>query len=138
MRITADTNLLVRALTRDDVEQATLAEAALGKAEAVALSLPMLCELVWVLRRGYRLPTNEVAAMLRDLLDQEVVVANRAAAAAGLAHLEAGGDFADGVIAHEGRAFGGAVFVTFDDGAAAIERRQGHLVHVPGEANVAP
>jgi len=40
---------------------------------------------------------------------------NRPAAEAGLALLEAGGDFADGVIAHEGRWLGAEAFVSFDD-----------------------
>lgn len=130
MRITADTNLLVRALTRDDAEQAALAEAALEGAQVIALPSAMLCELVWVLRRGYRLPADEVAAALRDLLAMEEAVVDRAAAAAGLAHLEAGGDFADGVIAHQGRGLGAAVLVTFDRAAAAIERGRGHGVRV--------
>lgn len=128
----------MRALTRDHAEQAALAEAALDEARAVALPLPMLCELVWVLRRGYHLPAEAVASALHDLLDMQEVVVNRAAAAAGLVHLEAGGDFADGVIAHEGRTLGGVMLVTFDGGAADIERGRGHAVRVPGEADMAP
>ena len=51
MKITADTNVLVRAVTEDDVEQSRAAQSALRKAEIVALTIPSLCELVWVLRR---------------------------------------------------------------------------------------
>ncbi len=40
--------------------------------------------------------------MLRDLLATGNVVMNRLAVKAGLAMLEAGGDFADGIISYEG------------------------------------
>lgn len=44
---------------------------------------------------------------------------------AGLTMLEADGDFADGVIAHEGHWLGGEVFVSFDQGAINVLRQQG-------------
>jgi predicted nucleic-acid-binding protein len=44
---------------------------------------------------------------------------------AGLAQLEAGGDFADGVIAHQGQWLGGDVFVSFDRQAVGLLRGQG-------------
>jgi predicted nucleic-acid-binding protein len=39
--------------------------------------------------------------------------------------LEAGGDFADGVIAYEGNWLGGETFVSFDKSAAALLTAQG-------------
>lgn len=125
MRITADTNVLVRALMGDDPHQAALAEAALGRAALVAVPLPVLCELVWVLARGYRVPVPEIAAALRRLMEADNVAANRPAVAAGLAMLEAGGDFADGVIAFEGRWLGAEEFVSFDRRAVALAEAQG-------------
>ena len=65
MRITADTTVLVRALTGDDPRQSRLAQRALEAAEAVALPIPVLCELVWVLRRGYGIPAAEIADAIR-------------------------------------------------------------------------
>src|SRR5579862_1596885 len=56
VKITADTNILVRALTDDDAEQSPRAQAELAQAELVAIPPAALCELVWVLTRGYRLP----------------------------------------------------------------------------------
>ena len=53
MKITADTNVLVRAITGDDERQSKLAQAELAKADAIALALPALCELVWVLSQAY-------------------------------------------------------------------------------------
>jgi predicted nucleic-acid-binding protein len=52
VKITADTNLLVRAITEDDPKQYRIAQAELARAEVIALALPALCELVWVLSRG--------------------------------------------------------------------------------------
>lgn len=51
MRITADTNVLVRAVVGDDPSLAEAAMAALRGAERIAVPLPALCEFVWVLRR---------------------------------------------------------------------------------------
>jgi hypothetical protein len=42
-----------------------------------------------------------------------------------LAVLEAGGDFADGVIAHQGQWLGGDTFVSFDRQAVTLLRAQG-------------
>lgn len=53
MKITADTNVLVRAIAGDDERQSSLAQAELAKADAIALASPALCELVWVLSQAY-------------------------------------------------------------------------------------
>ena len=50
---------------------------------------------------------------------------NRPAVEAGLALLEAGGDFADGVIAYEGNWLGAEVFVSFDKKAVELLQAQG-------------
>lgn len=125
MKITADTNVLVRALVRDDEQQACAAETVLREAATIAVALPSLCELAWVLRRVYGLDPPDIARAIRALLDTANLVANRPAAEAGLAMLEAGGDFADGAIAHEGNWLGGATFVSFDRKAVALLQQQG-------------
>ena len=125
MRITADTNLLVRVLTRDDPQQAPAAEKLLREADRVAITVPALCEVVWVLTRGQGLSGAEVASGLRLLLAGSNVVFNRAVAEAGLLHLEAGGDFADGVIAMEGAFLGGEVFASFDRQAVKLLEGRG-------------
>jgi predicted nucleic-acid-binding protein len=125
MKITADTNVLVRAITGDHVRQSRIAQEELAKAETVALALPALCELVWVLTQGYRIPASEVAEAVRRLVASENVAANRPAVEAGLTMLDAGGDFADGVIAYEGRWLGAETLVTFDKRAARLLRAQG-------------
>jgi predicted nucleic-acid-binding protein len=125
MKITADANVLVRAVTSDDVRQSKVAEAELANADVVALALPALCELVWVLSQGYKIPSAEIAETIRSLVNGENVVVNRPAVEAGLALLDAGGDFADGVIAYEGNWLGAKVFVSFDKKAVKLLAAQG-------------
>jgi predicted nucleic-acid-binding protein len=114
MKITADTNVLVRAAVGDDEKQAQAAAAILSKASTVAIPTATLCEFVWVLRKLYRFDGREIVAALRALIDAANVEADGAAVEAGLAMLEAGGDFADGVMAFEGHRLGGETFVSFD------------------------
>lgn len=125
MRISADTNVLVRAAVRDDVRQARAAAKVLEGATVIAIALPCLCEFVWVLRRVYSYSSGEISAAIRALVDAGSVEMNRPAVEAGLAALEAGGDFADAVIAYEGRRLGGETFVSFDRAAVATLAAQG-------------
>jgi predicted nucleic-acid-binding protein len=120
VRITADTNVLVRAAVGEDPLQAQVAADTLANAEIVAVPLPVLCEFVWVLLCRYGRSASEIAASIRDLADSANVNLDRPAVEAGLAILEAGGDFADGVIAFEGRRLGGAVFAAFDRRAVEL------------------
>ncbi|MCE9524236.1 MAG: type II toxin-antitoxin system VapC family toxin [Alphaproteobacteria bacterium] len=125
MKITADTNVLVRAIVGDDARQSRTAQAALSNADEVALALPALCELVWVLAQGYNISSAEIAETIRRLMNGASVLVNRPAAEAGLSFLEAGGDFADGVIAFEGRWLGADVFASFDRKAVKLVEGQG-------------
>ena len=125
MKITVDTNVLVRAVVLDDERQARKAAKLLKDAEVIALPLPCLCELVWVLRRVYGFGQPEIAAALEALLNAGNVMVNRSAAEAGLAFLKQGGDFADGLIAYEGGWLGGDTFVSFDKKAVSLMQKQG-------------
>lgn len=125
MKVSVDTNVLARAVLLDDAKQGRAAADLLKAASLIAVSLPCLCELVWILRRGAKLPKEDVAMTIRDLLDAENVVMNRPAVEAGLAILDAGGDFADGVIAYEGGWLGGETFISFDKHAVELVRRSG-------------
>jgi predicted nucleic-acid-binding protein len=126
MKITVDTNLLLRVILLDDLDQAHQAEEALRSASLVAIPLPCLCEVVWVLDRSYGISRAEIALVLETLLSAPNVAINKAAVNAGMSVLKAGGDFADGVIAHEGRWLGGETFVSFDKKAVARLGEQGH------------
>jgi predicted nucleic-acid-binding protein len=119
MKVTLDTNVLVRGVVHDDEEQAKLADNLLRRAEMIAITVPCLCELVWVLRSIYGFKRSDAAAAIRALLVAGNVETNRPTVEAGLAMLDAGGDFADGVIAYEGKWMGAETFVSFDKRAVA-------------------
>lgn len=126
VKIAVDTNVLVRTVVRDDAAQYEAATGIMARAETVAIAVLSLCELVWVLRSVYRFQPSEISRAVRILLTADKVETNRPAVEAGLAMLEAGGDFADGVIAYEGGWLGGEVFVSLD--RKCVERlvAQGH------------
>ncbi|MBZ5686189.1 MAG: type II toxin-antitoxin system VapC family toxin [Acidobacteriia bacterium] len=125
MKVSADTNVLIRAAVQDDLHQARRAAKILAEADLVAVPVPVLCEFVWVLRRGYRKSATDVSDAIRRLMRSPNVVMNRTALEAGLSALDAGGDFADGVIAHEGEWLGAEEFVSFDSKAVSLLQAQG-------------
>jgi predicted nucleic-acid-binding protein len=120
VKVAVDTNVLVRAVMRDDPAQAEIAAKVLTEAELIAIALPCLCECVWVLLGVYKLRPIDTAAAIRALLAAANVDMNRPAVVAGLSALEAEGDFADGVIAYESRWLGGENFFSFDKKAVAL------------------
>ena len=125
MKITVDTNLLIRVAVQDDKGQARQASKIFQEAELIAVPLPVLCEFVWVLNRGYKKSTADISNAIRCLMNCNNVVMNQLAVESGLSIFEAGGDFADGVIAHEGNVLGAEEFVSFDKQAVSILQRQG-------------
>ncbi len=70
--ISLDTNILVRLLTNDEPQQASLALKALNQAQAdrqrIWVSVIVLCELVWVLQRLYGYDKAQVLVALGALL----------------------------------------------------------------------
>jgi len=128
VKVIADTNVLVRALVQDDPEQAKAATDLLESAELIAIPVPVLCELVWVLRRVYGFTASECATSIEVLIGSRGVAVDRQAVRAGLKLLSSGGDFADGVIAFGGRALGGEQLATFDREAARLLSAAGERV----------
>jgi predicted nucleic-acid-binding protein len=125
VRVTADTNILVRAVVADDKKQAEAAAGLLKQAELIAVTLPCLCEFVWVLRHVYQFGQESISAAIEALLSADNVAVNRPAVDAGLSMLKASGDFADGLIAYEGNWLGGDTFVSFDKRAVSLLSHQG-------------
>ena len=125
MKVAVDTNVLVRAVVRDDHAQANVAATVLTNAELIAVALPCLCEFVWVLLKVYGFQKADAAGAIRVLLAAANVEVNRPAVESGLLVLDAGGDFADGVIAYEGNWLGGETFVSFDKKAVALLAAKG-------------
>jgi predicted nucleic-acid-binding protein len=118
-------------MTGDDAVQSPIAKRELAQAERVAVTASALCELVWVLRRAYRVPPASIAAEIRHLVSASNVEVDPPVVEAGLAQLDVGGDFADGVIAHQGRWLGAETFVSFDRKAVESLRAQGHDARLP-------
>ena len=131
MKITADTNILVRAIMADDAVQSPLAISVLANAENVVIPLHVLCEVAWVLSQSYKIKAADIRGAIARLCDAENVSVDRPLLAAGLAMLDAGGDFGDGVIAHDGRTLGAEVFVSFDAKAVKLLMAQGVKALVP-------
>ena len=125
MKITVDTNVLIRTAVQDDVRQARRAAKILQEADLVAVPIPVLCEFVWVLRRGYKRSVPHISDAIQRLMNGVNVVMNRPAVEAGLSVLAVGGDFADGVIAYEGDWLGAEEFVSFDSKAISILQSRG-------------
>lgn len=125
MKIAADANILLRDALHDDPLQARIASKVLESAELVAIPVAVFCEFVWVLRQGYKKPAAEIAGAIRRLLRSASVMTNLPAVEAGLAILDKGGDFADGVIAYEGHWLGAEEFVSFDEKAVKLLKAQG-------------
>ena len=133
MKIIADTNVLLRAVVHDDPEQADAARTLLQQATVIAIPIPVLCEFAWVLKRTYARGADDVAAAIEAMTEIDVVVTDLPAVEAGLTALRAGGDFADGVIAHQGEALGGTVFASFDRRAVAWLRSTGTAAADPAD-----
>jgi len=94
------------------------------------MPLAALCEFVWVTRRAYRRSAREVGDVIRAWLASPTVRVDRPAVEAGLALLDTDGDFADGVIAFEGRRLGGEVFASFDRDAVRLIAAIGGRTHL--------
>ena len=76
VRITADTNILIRAAVQDEPHQARQAAKLLQDADLIAVPVPVLCEFVWVLRRGYKRSVAEVSNAIRNLMNSNNVEMN--------------------------------------------------------------
>jgi predicted nucleic-acid-binding protein len=120
MKIAVDTSVLVRYLIWDDASQAAEAAEAIEQADSVVVSTIVLCELVWVLKRAYRIVATDIADAIRRLIDIRGVDLDRPAVDAGLAMLTRGGDFADGVIQFDATRARCQRVVTFDQNFARL------------------
>jgi predicted nucleic-acid-binding protein len=128
MKIIADTNLLVRMAVDDDPRQRRIAADAVAEADAVIVSRHALCEMVWVLRQTYHFSRAETAGAIHKLRGIRNVVLDTGAVDSGLGAMEEGADFADGVIAYEGKWLGGDTFVSFDKKAVSAIAKRGMKV----------
>lgn len=111
----ADTNILVRLLTRDDPAQTEAAEALL-KDGPLWVSHVVLAETAWVLEKGYERPKDQIFAVMTALVDnQDIHVDEPAVVAAALASFGASSaGFSDCLILEVAKSKGHLPLATFD------------------------
>ena len=118
--IALDTNVLVRFLVEDDAAQAERAKALLQRAidseEPCYVSDVVLCELVWVLERRYKLRRKEIGQGLSRLVyAQHLAFSSAESLSRALeAYEKARGGFADYIIREHARAKGCEAVATFE------------------------
>lgn len=125
MKLNLETNVLVRLIVGDDVARQCAVVDALAGAELVAVSVHAGCEFTLLLDQSYKVQRTDISAAIRRVLDVHNVVAHRPMIEAGLAMRDAGGDFADGVIAFDGQWLGGETLVSIDRQAVKLLEGQG-------------
>ena len=91
---------------------------------------------MWVLTRTYGRSSSEAAAAIEAILRSRTVATDFPAVEAGLRLLCTGGDFADGVIAHQGGSLGGIVLASFDRRAVARLKETGMAAADPSDLAV--
>lgn len=118
--ISLDTNVLVRILVADDPKQTRRAVALLdqldSRTEKAHVSDVVLCELVWILGRGYGHDRQKIAVTLRDLVAaRQLTFDSPDRILRALVAYQCGkGDFADYLIREHAKAAGCDAVATFD------------------------
>lgn len=129
-----DTNVIVRVILDDDSAQSAVACSAIASASQVIIPTHVFCELVWVMRsiktdKGERRYSYAaIATGIRRLIEFEHLVMAEDEVSAGLQMLDAGGDFADGVIEYTGRNLVRNIpttFLSFDKNAVNTLAKRG-------------
>lgn len=123
--IVLDTNVLVRVITKDDIDQARQAFALLQGPGPFWIRRVVLLETAWTLKSRYGYARAQVSQSLHVLVALEgVEVEARDRVRRALALYTAGMDFGDALIA--ARAPQGATVATFDTGfVKKVERAEG-------------
>lgn len=125
--IALDTNVLVRYLVRDDARQTAAAtrflETSCTEEDPGIVTQVVLCELAWVLDRGYGYDRTQLASVLRGLLGAADLQIERSELAwQALNRYEEGkADFADYVLGLAGREGKAETTVTFDRRASSSD-----------------
>lgn len=121
-----DTNILVRYLAQDDLDQAAkatkLMEKSLSDSDPGFISIVAMVETVWVLERAYGLSNREIAAAIERILATDVLIVQREQEVftAMIALRNGHGSFADALIGALGAEAGCARTLTFDRKASRL------------------
>lgn len=124
--ISLDTNILVRYLVDDDVDQSAAARAlanALTAEEPAFVCREVLVELVWVLERSYGFSRDAISTALLNMLSREGIVLETSddVARAVLGYRRSNTDFSDLMIAAASRRAGAVPLYTFDQRASRLD-----------------
>lgn len=127
--IAVDTNIVLRYLVNDDAEQARRARTLVSEFR-VYLSKTVLLETAWVLKSGYKLPRDEVIALLQSFCGLEAVIVESASeVTAAFGWMAAGVDFADAMHLASGQA--AESFASFDKDFIDAAETIGLVIHRP-------
>lgn len=116
-----DTNVVLRLLLKDDEVQSAVVRK-LFACEQYEFIVPttVLCEIVWVMKKRYKLSNLFIAEIIHNFVLLSNVTVDYEQFIRGLKFLQKGGDFADGVIAHQVQDYHNASLLTFDKKAQKI------------------
>jgi len=118
-----DTNILVRYFTQDNLEQAQIVEQLIDSYATSFNSLfvnnIVMCELVWVLERGYKYNKEEVSKVIKQMLStEEFAFENQELLWLALSQYNQNKlDFSDALIGELNKKFGCSETLTFDQAA---------------------
>lgn len=123
--IAADTNILVRYLTQDDEVQSKIAEELLDKHsnETIFINNIAICELIWVLERGYKYSKEQITTVIRQILStQEFTFERQDLLWIALEQYSQNkGDFSDALIAEINQTYNCSTTFTFDKRASQLK-----------------
>ena len=118
-----DTNVLIRYIVQDDPGQSRIAtrmiEENLSPENKGFIPSIVLCEVIWVLKRFYRQPKEQLLLVVKTILETEVFeVEHRDCAWRAYYDFDEGdADFSDYYIAQVNKVYGASFTVTFDETA---------------------
>lgn len=115
-----DTNVLIRFVTNDDASQAEIVERLFAEChrnrERLFIPAPVMCELVWVLKKGLRQVRVEIVKVIDGLVEDDIFQIEHASlVCSALDQYRSGkADFADYLIGQIAAHAGSRDTVTFD------------------------
>jgi len=123
-----DTNVLVRYLTKDDELQSQMASRVIekysNKKKSILINNIVLCELIWVLLRGYKYCRSDIVCLLKEMIStiEFVFEDHGLVASAILTYEDEEADFADILIGYINQSCGASRTITFDRKAVDLEQ----------------
>lgn len=121
--LSADSNVVLRLILRDDEEQYRAARTLLRTTAGCFVSHVVLAEVTWTLMAAYDFPRRRIGAAVERLLDTDgVIVQEPETVKAALADYQASkADFGDCLILAIARKHGALPLATFDAALAKID-----------------